>query len=271
MKKEMKWRKKDKIALAKAVRKFNTSITKLSQKFPELADVGLLPEKLSVSEIKNSEPTRKDFNNILKSVERWFSKGARDIIVRGGVKMTRWEYKETLIENQRLSAIKRKKLSQSTRSVRQQGRKENQIQKVSDKLKEIEKKLNTDTGGDYGLEEARGSWLIFRKRVRAQSREKYQDERDALYYYNYNKSIYENFNSELATLLSNFLEDFRLEGDELYAITGEYPEVDIEFMYSKIEEEAKAEYIMEMLPIAVKKLFPEKYKEWEDRKNGMVG
>lgn len=265
MKKEMRWRKKDEIALAKAVRKFNASITNISQKKPELADVGLLPEKLSVSAIKASEPTRKDFNNILRSIDRWFAKGNRDIITRGGVKMTRWEYKETLYANQRLNARKKKRLEASTRSIRQQGRRENEIKTVDEKLREIERKLTSDIGGDYGFEEARGSWEIFRKRILSQSTEGYQDEKDALYYYNYNKSIYENFTGSNATALSNFLEDFRLEGEELYYITGKYPEIDIEFMYSRFEEEEKLNYIMEMLPKAVKDLYPDKYNEWVER------
>lgn len=265
MKKEMRWLKKDEIALAKAVRKFNASITNISKKHPELADVGLLPEKLSVSAIKASEPTRKDFNNILSSIDRWFKKGNRDIITRGGVKMTRWEYKETLYANQRLIANKKKRLAASTRSIRQQGRRENEIKTVDEKLREIERKLTSDLGGDYGFEEARGSWKIFRKRVLSQSTEGYQDEKDALYYYNYNKSIYENFTYSNATALSNFLEDFRLEGDELYNITGKYPEIDIEFMYSRIEEEEKLTYIMEMFPKAVKDLYPEKYNQWLER------
>lgn len=269
MKKEMRWRKKDELVLSKAVRKFNTSLTVISKKHPELADVGLLPEKLSVSAIKASEPTRKDFNNILRSIDRWFAKGNRDIITRGGVKMTRWEYKETLYANQRLNARKKQRLKASTRSIRQQGRKENEIKTVDEKLREIERKLNSNLGGDYGFEEARGSWEVFRKRVLAQSTEGYQDEKDALYYYNYNKSIYENFTDFNATTLSNFLEDFRLEGDELYAITGKYPEIDIEFMYSRFEEEEKINYIMEMLPKAVKDLYPEKYNEWLERTAAM--
>lgn len=107
--------------------------------------------------------------------------------------------------------------------------------------------------------------MIFRKRILSQSTEGYQDEKDALYYYNYNKSIYENFTDSNATALSNFLEDFRLEGEELYYITGKYPEIDIEFMYSRFEEEEKLNYIMEMLPKAVKDLYPDKYNEWVER------
>lgn len=243
----MRWRKRDVEKLTSYVRKFNTSITKYGQKNPEIADAGLLPSKIDIKKIRDSDITRKDFNNMLKSIDRWFKPKARDIIHKAGVPMTRWDYNETLYGVQRINYQKNLRKSYATVSLRQRYAKENEVKSVRDKLESIQRRLNANSElSSFSPEDAASAWKIFRMQVTAQSTEGYMDEKNALYYYNYNKAIYENFSGELATQLSNRLEDLRLTGDELYQITGAYPEVDIEFIYSPEEAQAKFEYIMEM-------------------------
>lgn len=243
----MMWRKKDITKLTSYARKFNTSITKYGQKHPELADAGLLPSKIDIKSVRDSDITRKDFNNMLKSIDRWFKPKAREIIHKAGVPMTRWDYHETLYGVQRINYQKNLRKSYATVSLRQRYAKENEVKSVRDKLESIQRRLkNQSELSSFSPEDAASAWKIFRMQVTAQSTEGYMDEKNALYYYNYNKAIYENFSGELATQLSNRLEDLRLTGDELYQITGAYPEVDIEFIYSPEEAQAKFEYIMEM-------------------------
>lgn len=258
---EMFWRDKDKRKLLSYVRKFNASLTRMSKQNPELADAGILPQRLSATEIQNREMTRKDFNNLIKSIDRWFKKPdkrglqSRDIITKAGIKMTRWEYMETVYAANRLNAQKRERKQKSTRSIRQQYSRENIEQTVAQKFAEIQKKLTTKNPyADYTAEEARGSWEAFRKRVMNQASSAYQEKMNALYYYNYNKAIYENFPDDQARQMSWLLEDFGLTGEQLYEITGAYPELDIEYMYSPEESQSRFEYWMNMFPVVAQRL-----------------
>lgn len=258
---EMHWRESDRHKLTTYVRKFNASITTLAKKNPILAESGVLPEKLNIEEIRKRDMTRKDFRNLLKSIDRWFKSpdkrglSARDIITKAGIKMTRWEYMETVYAANRLNAMKRERKEVSTRSLRQKNSRENIEKTVAEKFAEIEKKMaKSSPYSVYGIEEGRASWEMFRKKVMAQSSDSYQDKMNALYYYNYNKAIYENFNDEQARQMSWLLEDFGLTGEQLYELTGAYPELDIEYMYSPEESDQRFEYWMHMFPIVAQRL-----------------
>lgn len=254
MRQEMTWRPQDRIKLSSYVRKFNTSITKLSNLHPELADAGLLPSKLNVQAIIKSEPTRKDFNNILRSIDRWFKPKARDIITKGGIKMTRWDYNEVRYANQRVLYQKNKRLAQSTLNLRNRSARENKVETVSQKLAEMERRLNDQSrNNNVDLEQTYQAWNMFRQRMFKQGTEAYQEEKAALYYFNYNKAIYENFNDDHAREMSWLLEDFGLTGQQLYEIIGEYPELDFEWFYSPEEEEQKFEYWMDLFPKVAQK------------------
>ena len=254
MKQEMVWRKKDIQKLTTYVRKFNASITKLTKANHDIASAGLLPEKLSVEKIRSQELSRKDFNIIISRIDRWFKPKARDVIVKGGLQMTRWEFNEVRYAEQRVNYQKKKRLEKSTRNLRRKGQLENKVITTAQKLADIEKRLKEpNPEGIYEFEEAYQSWESFKKRMFMQSSDKYREEQEALYYYNYNKAIYQNFNDDHARAISWRLEDFQLSGGELYEIIGDYPELDIDFMYDPDAEEEKFQYWMELFPQAVAK------------------
>lgn len=252
--KEMTWRKKDELKLARYIRKFNTSLTLYARKFPEIADSGLLPEKLNAREIRKSDITRKDFNNLMKSIDRWFSPKNREIITRAGIKMTRWEYNEALYAAQRINASKKKRRDIAVNSLRQRNKVGKDIS-PSEKLKEIQGRLEKD---GYGAEEATGAWKLFVQQVQARSTEGYIDKQGAIYYNNYHTAIYENFSDRNAKLYADFLEDFRLSGDELYELIGRFPALDIDYLYGPDDEDNKFQMLLEMLPYAVQNIFGSK-------------
>lgn len=247
---EMRWRKKDIQKLATYLRKFNTSITKLSQRFPELADSGLLPTKLSTKEIRDSEISRRDYNRLLKKIDRWFQPKSREIITRNGIKMTRWEYQNALNDAQRINysrAKRRKQAGFSNRQIQQAG----QDKSVSAKLASLQERIHTDEYSEFTAEMAREGWIAFTKALQKQSTDEYYAQQSARYYDNYNTAIYENFSDPYDTQLANFLEDFRLSGDELFDLIGRYPQLDIDYMYGPEEEESKLEMLWDTIPYAV--------------------
>lgn len=248
---EMTWRKKDELKLARYVQKFNTSLTMTARKFPEIADSGLLPERLNARAIRQSEITRKDFNNLMKSIDRWFKPKNREIIRKAGIPMTRWEYKETLYATQRINANKKKRRDIAVASTRQRNKVGKDIS-TADKIQQIKERLES---GNYDVEDAVSAWKTFSQTVKARSEEGYIDRQGAIYYNNYHTAIYENFSDQNAKLYADFLEDFRLTGDELYELIGRFPALDIDYLYGPEEEENKFQMLLEILPYAIKNVF----------------
>lgn len=250
---EMRWRTKDRHKLTTYVRKFNASITQQSKRFPELADAGLLPEKLNIDALRESEMSRRDFNSLIRRIDRWFSPKSREIITRGGIKMTRWEYQNALNAAQRINyqkSVQRKRANRSGRQRQQVGEDKNVAQKLAD----LSSKIHVDEYSEFTPEDARAGWINFTKTLERQSKDEYFSQQNARYYYNYHEAIYENFDDSNARQLANFVEDFRLTGEELFELIGEYPHLDIDYMYGPEQEEEKMNVIMNSLPYAVSKV-----------------
>lgn len=250
---EMLWRKKDVERLTTYVRKFNTSITKLSRRFPELADTGLLPGRISARKIRESEISRRDFNRLMKKIDRWFKPKSREIITRDGIKMTRWEYQNALNNAQSVTYNRRQRRKSANRSERQK-KQAGKDRKVSEKLSEIRERMHSDDYSEFTPDMARQSWINFTKQLEYQSTDEYFREQSLRYYDNYHTAIYENFSDGNDTFLANFIEDFRLSGDELFDLISEYPQLDIDYMYGPEEEEEKLMTIVTYLPRAVEKV-----------------
>ncbi len=254
MKVEMRWREKDRRLFTTNIRKFNTSVTKLSKQHPELADAGLLPSKLDINSLRASGMTRKEFNILMRNIERWFKPESREIITRGGIRMTRWEYQNTLNAVQRINYQKRKTREAAKNSSRQR-KQTGEDKSVSAKLSNIQQRMEqSNEYSEFTPEMATEAWKSFVATVNRQSTEEYREEQNALYYYNYNKAIYENFSDGNDTSLANFVEDFRLTGEELFNLIAEFPVLDIDYMYGPEEEDAKIEVLYETLPYAVSKV-----------------
>lgn len=260
----IKWRKQDLTKLSRYVQKFNTSITKLSAKNPELAEAGLYPKKLSVSELKESIHTRTDFNRALKSIDRWFRPKARDIITKQGFKMTRWKYQNIQADIAVLKAREREQRKKANKSLRQQ-KDITKAPSLEEKLKTMREKLDrpNDDTFNYNMEDALVSFDIFVNKIRARASSDYLERMNALYYNNYLKAINENFSPDLAEEYISIIKRYKLDGGMLYELVGAYPALDIDYFYSPEEEQEKFELLKELLPRAVSRVYPDLYKEIE--------
>lgn len=108
---KIKWRDKDKELLKKTVKNFNAKINRLLKKNPYAESY--LPEKVSYSKLKQDLQYRKDFNKMIKSLQRFSRKGAEELTSFIDTPMTRWEKREAAISKgnlNRMRTAKRKKL-----------------------------------------------------------------------------------------------------------------------------------------------------------------
>ena len=94
---QIKLRKTDAKRLSNVVKSFNAKRARIIKKTPEA--VNWLPEKQSVKALKAILTTRQDFNNKVKSLERFLKKGAeKKIVTKSGVETTVWQKKEFSIQ-----------------------------------------------------------------------------------------------------------------------------------------------------------------------------
>lgn len=100
----MKWQQingipfksKDTEELTKQVNRFNRKLKRIKRKY-ENEDI-MLPDKLSVKQLKQDILTRKDLRNFYKSVDRFMRKDSEEIVtLQSGIQMTKYQRKEISI------------------------------------------------------------------------------------------------------------------------------------------------------------------------------
>lgn len=69
----IQWRKEDTAALQKAVKNYNAKITRIAKNDP--MSRGLLPDKVTVSDLRQGIQTRKDFNREIKKLQSYTQRG----------------------------------------------------------------------------------------------------------------------------------------------------------------------------------------------------
>ena len=191
----IRWQESDNQELAKAVRNFNAKLKRLEKKNPKLKNV--LPDKVSVAQMKNLIETRQDLKRELNALKRFSKRGAEEIIDVPGndynLKATKWQKEEM---TRRIGVINRKRKK---------------------RLKEIEqtpiKSRGESTGytkGQLGMGKAeenslkpmkaftpkmsRADFKHKFKQIMQESQTSYWNKRDILMKESYIKSLEENFN-----------------------------------------------------------------------------
>lgn len=87
---KIRWRESDAEKLAKKVKNFNAKISRLEKNHPELKDI--IPEKMSAKDLKKGIQSRKQYNDIIKSLSDFTKRGAETRIEgAGGAATTKWE------------------------------------------------------------------------------------------------------------------------------------------------------------------------------------
>lgn len=254
--KQMRWRKEDALKLSRSVQKFNSSITKLSNKHPELADAGLFPQKLDISQIKERGLSRRDYNRLLKRIDRWFNPKNREIIMRHGIRMTRYEYNEARYDAMSIQSRSKQKSNLAGRSIRQQQKiKPSDQFNVEKKLTDLQSRIHSDALSEFTPEDALDAWKMFTQTAFIKSGEYYYQKGFDLYYKNYEKAVRENFPADYADQIMELLSSLGIDGYKLYTMVGEYPPLDIDYLYGPEEVEAKIEQLIDMIPYVYNKLF----------------
>ena len=105
---KIRWTEQDSKEIARVVKNFNSKITRLAKKNPEIANI--LPEKVSSKQLKEIINTRQDLHRELNSLKRFSKKGAERIVIvpdtEYDLKTTNWQKVEM---NRRIGIINRRR------------------------------------------------------------------------------------------------------------------------------------------------------------------
>lgn len=239
--KPIKWRKQDQIKLTNYVRKFNSSITKLS-KTPDFEGLGILPEKMNIRHIRAGIATRSDFNRIINRIDKWFKRGSRDIVTYEGMRVTNWT-KKTLQSDIRTANKKKDALVKKSK-ISETRRKTENLERINIKNQINRQKKLIEEGK---LEDASQSWQNFVYNAFRQSLDSQNELFSIQYYYSYIKSVRKSLEPEHAEEIVNFLEKKGLTGYDIFTAIGIDDVFGVNFVYGPEDSEAKHEAIMEML------------------------
>lgn len=102
------WRESDTQELKRVVRNYNAKLTRLAKKNPQIENV--LPEKVSVGQLKELINTRQDLKRELNALKRFSKRGAEEIVIVPdtdyNLKITKWQKTEM---NRRIGIINRRR------------------------------------------------------------------------------------------------------------------------------------------------------------------
>lgn len=191
----IRWSESDAKELARSVKNFNAKVTRLQKKYAG-TDV-IIPEKVSVKELRELVTTRRDLKRELKSLQSFTQRGSEEVVkipnTNNNIQMTKWQREEM---------SKRAKLINDKRYYRRQ---KLEAQELSNQGKSL-----GYTRGDIGMGKAEANQLrptqAFTKsmdkysvaekmkHLRKESQSDYWRKRDILMRENYIKALEENFN-----------------------------------------------------------------------------
>lgn len=105
---KIKWKEQDLKDISRVVKNYNAKITRLAKKNP--IDATVLPEKITVKELKALINTRQDLKREINSLQRFSKRGAEKIVdvpdSEYNLKITKWQMTEM---NRRVGIINRKR------------------------------------------------------------------------------------------------------------------------------------------------------------------
>ena len=223
----IRWRKKDLHNLRKAVKRFNAKIDRIAKKNPQVKQY--LPEKMSVRQIRTEITERKDFNRILKSVNRFMQRGAENLTTLGnGVIITRFEKRELQYARQSINA---RRAAARRRAAEFSGAGMGSVQ-----YWENQPVKNLDEINIRNFEN-------FTKRLKEEIKESRQIEKRDMFLANWTQALFNAFGDDLAQQVLRETEN--IDRDTLVEMLEYNPAADIDFVYSPIEAQALASRLIE--------------------------
>lgn len=231
----IKWRNKDNVEIVKTVKNFNAKIRRL-EKNPFYKDI-VLPDRLSVRDLKNQIVTRNDYNYRVEQLKE-FSKNRysqKPVEMDNGLTITKWELK-TVKENFPKAENTKRKMSERLKNInvkslgKDLGYKREQMGDIEQKQyeskdinKELKKKRNAD------------EWKHFVKNIENKITENYSTFKDNQAKNNFIKLLNENFGSKANGLVKKLKS---MNPSDFYIMYKENPELDFKFLYEDDEETA---------------------------------
>lgn len=235
---KIRWNDADSRELERVVRNFNSKINRLTKKNPEMKNV--LPDKVTVGQLKELINTRQDLKRELNSLKRFSKRGSEEIIVipdtEYNLKTTKWQKNEI---SRRLSIINRR------RKARLEQMQELEMKSRGEPLGYTRKELGMGKQMELSFLPLRGftrhmsqkdlKWKW--KTILNESQTDYFTKRDFQLRENYIKSLKENYRDNdikdvIETIekmdINDFLQTFQEEGGTF------------EFSYPPDEEQYKA-------------------------------
>lgn len=191
----IRWSEDDLKELNRTVKNFNAKVKRLETKYAG-TDV-VLPEKMSVKELRGVVTTRRDLQRELRSLQRFTERGSEQIVnipnTNNNIQMTKWQREEM---------VKRSKLVNDKRYYRRQKLESQQLSNQGESL--------GYTRGDIGMGKAEANQLKptkpftksmdkysiaeKMKHLMKESQSDYWKKRDILMRENFIKALEENFN-----------------------------------------------------------------------------
>lgn len=232
--------------ISKSVRKFNAAITYEEKKNPALQGTNILPKRLNVSDVTIDIGSRRDFNKTIARINRFFKKGARDIItLDSGLKGTKYEQKELQYAKQSIKARKkalRKKYRLTDTGAEMAGIEEINISKkqseIKSRLSDKFRNNNTDFENEYA------NWKNFVNKAYKRSSDAYYDKREKIYMQNFYSSIDEVFSIEQAFNIKEIIEKLKITPYQLFAMSLYDDSINIEYIYGADEVQNKYEQVV---------------------------
>lgn len=233
----IQWRSRDEEKLNRTIRNFNAKLSRLIKKDPALKDV--LPEKLSKQALKKNLETRKDFNNFIKSAQRFSTKGTERVIANDyGVKITAWEKRELQYKLNAINARRRqeRKIAEMTEVMdrgKAQGYKTVQMGTT---------RFNALLPKSFHFEKMRrADFQSFVRVVTKQAAASFPWKQKEQYKENYLKAMRGALSSEYQYLIDHVA---KLPPEVLLKAFYGDPKAGIDFYYTPMEERARA-YVLE--------------------------
>lgn len=94
----IRWTENDSKQLSKAVKNFNAKVKRLEAKYSDIPDM-VLPEKVTMKEMREVIGTRRDLQKELKSLQKFTQRGSEEVVkanTKDTILLTKWQKDELL-------------------------------------------------------------------------------------------------------------------------------------------------------------------------------
>lgn len=229
-KSKIRWSEQDKREITNTVRVFNSKLTRLAKKNPEIADY--LPSRINTKTLYDKIETRADFKRELNSLKRFMRKGAeKPILTDTGIKTTAWEKREVGLKVQQINARKTRERKEANISTYKGTMGSIEANNLKPKMYNIDKIKERD-------------WKKFIANVEKQVQSKYTNTLYQQYKANYLKAV-DNIMGVVGTEVKRIIN--QIDDETFYKLYYDDPVLQIDFVYDPYEAEYIADNIVEHL------------------------